>query len=180
MSFVLEQGNALSNALDQYLEGKYSASQIVKDFSPEFVVNWLVNERRYKQEVLAHEVILRKNLRFAEKANRRKRNQIKHLNKKFWEARGRKEINVFLDRLSEEDMIESKETVNHPTHYGGDTQHEVIKCLEAWGLERDALLWNVVKYISRAGKKGGSLEDLKKAAWYLNRRITKLENREEK
>lgn len=44
--------------------------------------------------------------------------------------------------------------VNHPSHYGGDTAHETIKCLEAWGLEGDALLWNAAKYISRAGKKG--------------------------
>lgn len=67
--------------------------------------------------------------------------------------------------------------VDHPTHYGGDAPHETIKCLEAWGLESDALLWNAVKYISRAGKKKSSdtLTDLKKAAWYLARRIDKLE-----
>ncbi len=64
--------------------------------------------------------------------------------------------------------------VNHPTHYGGDTPHETIKCLSAWGLESDALLWNVVKYVSRAGKKGSLVEDLEKAAWYLARRIESL------
>jgi hypothetical protein len=68
-----------------------------------------------------------------------------------------------------------KETVNHPSHYGGDTPHETIKCLKAWGLDSDALLWNAVKYISRAGKKGDLLEDLKKAQFYLNRRIADLE-----
>jgi hypothetical protein len=36
------------------------------------------------------------------------------------------------------------EAVDHPAHYGGDTQHETIKCLEAWDLESDALLWNAV------------------------------------
>jgi hypothetical protein len=36
--------------------------------------------------------------------------------------------------------------VNGPAHYGGkDNPHEVIKCLEAWGLEKDALVWNAVK-----------------------------------
>ena len=64
--------------------------------------------------------------------------------------------------------------VNHPAHYGGDTEHEVIKCLEAWGLESDALLWNTVKYIARAGRKGQYLEDLKKARFYLDRRIQKV------
>ncbi len=81
------------------------------------------------------------------------------------------------------------EAVEHPSHYGGDTPHEVIKCLEAWGLENDAMLWNAVKCIARAGKKGPrakaldnppmhrlwKLEDLKKAAWYLARRIKSLE-----
>lgn len=71
----------------------------------------------------------------------------------------------------------SKESVNHPVHYGGDVPHETVKCLEAWGLESDALLWNAVKYISRAGKKGPELEDLRKALWYLQRRITKLEEK---
>ena len=69
----------------------------------------------------------------------------------------------------------SKETVNHPAHYGGDVPHETWKCLRAWGLETDALLWNAVKYISRAGKKGDKLEDLKKAQWYLNKRIGLME-----
>lgn len=67
------------------------------------------------------------------------------------------------------------ESVNHPSHYGGDTAHETIKCLQAWGLESDALLWNAVKYISRAGKKGSALEDLKKSSFYLDRRIKSLE-----
>lgn len=69
------------------------------------------------------------------------------------------------------------EKVNHPTHYGGDTPHEVVKCLEAWGLESEALLWNAVKYIARAGKKGDFLEDLRKAMWYLEKRIEREEAR---
>ena len=66
--------------------------------------------------------------------------------------------------------------MHHPSHYGGDVQHETVKCLNAWGLESDALLWNAAKYISRAGKKNDLLEDLKKARWYIDRRITELEN----
>jgi hypothetical protein len=64
--------------------------------------------------------------------------------------------------------------VDHPSHYGGDVPHEVYKCLSAWGLESDALLWNAVKYIARAGKKGDVKEDLEKARWYLTRRIESL------
>lgn len=66
---------------------------------------------------------------------------------------------------------EKKETVNHPLHYGGDTEHEVFKCLRAWGLVANAYLWNTVKYIARAKTKGRYLEDLKKARWYLTQEI---------
>jgi hypothetical protein len=64
------------------------------------------------------------------------------------------------------------EAVNHPDHYGGDTPYEAIKVIEAWGL--GFCLGNTVKYISRAGKKdpGKEIEDLEKACWYLQRRIT--------
>ena len=80
-------------------------------------------------------------------------------------------------KVPEQEMARKpeKEAVNHPSHYGGDVPHEVVKCLEAWGLESDALLWNAVKYISRAKKKWSTLEDLKKARWYLDRRIAQLE-----
>jgi len=72
----------------------------------------------------------------------------------------------------------SKEMVNGPAHYGGvDNPYEVIKVCEAWELDQDAYLFNVVKYVARAGKKDESkeLEDLKKAAFYLNRKIKNLE-----
>ena len=65
--------------------------------------------------------------------------------------------------------------VNHPSHYGGeDNPYEAIKVIEAWKL--DFSLGNVIKYISRAGKKNPSLvEDLKKARWYMDRFISNLE-----
>jgi hypothetical protein len=68
------------------------------------------------------------------------------------------------------------EAINHPQHYGGDTQYEAIKVIEAWGL--DFCLGNTVKYISRAGKKDPdkTIEDLKKAQWYLERKIIQLQS----
>lgn len=74
-------------------------------------------------------------------------------------------------------MMEQKEMVNNPEHYGGaENVYEVVKVCEAWGLDKDAYLFNVVKYIGRAGKKESDkeLQDLKKAAWYLNRRIENI------
>jgi len=64
--------------------------------------------------------------------------------------------------------------VNHPDHYGGaENPYEAIKVIEAWQL--GFCLGNTVKYIARAGKKTNAVEDLKKAAWYLQREIERLE-----
>lgn len=74
--------------------------------------------------------------------------------------------------------ISSYESVNHPQHYGGeDNPYEVIKVVEA--LEMDFHLGNVFKYIARAGKKetDKELQDLKKALWYLDRKIQLLEGK---
>lgn len=68
------------------------------------------------------------------------------------------------------------ELVDHPQHYGGeDDPYEAIKVIEAWKL--GFCLGNVVKYVSRAGHKDSTklVEDLKKAAWYLNREIERME-----
>ena len=73
--------------------------------------------------------------------------------------------------------IRSRESVNHPDHYGGkDNPYEAIKVIEAWDLGFN--LGNLVKYVSRAGKKDSSMElqDLEKAKWYLDREISRLKN----
>jgi hypothetical protein len=66
--------------------------------------------------------------------------------------------------------------VNSPAHYaeGRDPAHEPINVIEAWDL--GFCLGNAVKYISRAGRKDPAkeIEDLRKAAWYLDRRIKDL------
>ena len=63
----------------------------------------------------------------------------------------------------------TKDAIN-PDHYkvGGV---ETIDFIEAKALNYN--LGNVIKYVSRAGHKGDTLEDLKKAAWYLAREIAK-------
>jgi hypothetical protein len=64
--------------------------------------------------------------------------------------------------------------VNHPPHYksGGI---ETIDFIEAKDL--NYRLGNVVKYVSRAGRKNSDpVEDLQKAAWYLQREIEARKN----
>lgn len=68
--------------------------------------------------------------------------------------------------------------VNHPEHYQSATGLEAITVIEAFFLE-DAHLANVFKYIAREGKKGTSIQDLRKARWYLNRAIDRREAVEE-
>jgi hypothetical protein len=71
----------------------------------------------------------------------------------------------------------AKHSPLRPVHYGGDGNvYEVFNVLEAWGLDKDFYLGNVIKYIARAGKKDKSkeLEDLEKAEVYLKRRIAEL------
>jgi hypothetical protein len=66
--------------------------------------------------------------------------------------------------------------VNHPDHY---TQHpsgvECITVVEHMSFN----VGNAVKYLWRAGLKGSKLDDLRKAAWYVNREIERLEGASE-
>lgn len=72
----------------------------------------------------------------------------------------------------EEDFeLEKKESVNHPSHYNEGI--EAIDIIESWNLNFS--LGNAIKYILRAPYKSNTLEDLRKAKWYINREIEKLE-----
>lgn len=63
--------------------------------------------------------------------------------------------------------------VNHPSNYT-DGKIEVIDYIEDKDL--GFCLGNAVKYISRAGKKDQNkeVEDLQKAAWYIQRKIEQI------
>jgi hypothetical protein len=68
-----------------------------------------------------------------------------------------------------------------PEYYRpGNGSIEAIDVIEAWGL--GFCLGNVVKYVARAGLKGGTAEDcisdLRKARWYLERHIARVEGRD--
>ena len=65
----------------------------------------------------------------------------------------------------------------NPAHYKSG-ELEVIDIIEEFGFGHGFRLGNVIKYVLRAGRKGSSLEDLKKARWYLQREIENLENAE--
>ena len=66
------------------------------------------------------------------------------------------------------------DNVNHPDHYNHG-KIEVIDFIE--DKELGFHLGNAVKYISRAGRKNPdkTVEDLRKAVWYINRQIQRWE-----
>jgi len=68
----------------------------------------------------------------------------------------------------------SEQEFQKAPHYNS-SDYEVIDVLQAWGLHEDAYLWNVVKYIARHKHKGRPLADLKKALYYLNKKVNELE-----
>ena len=73
-------------------------------------------------------------------------------------------------------LVPAEDVVNHPSHYT-DGKIEVIDFIEDKQLNFN--LGNVVKYVSRAGRKKSkgksmedkALEDLKKARFYIEREI---------
>jgi hypothetical protein len=68
--------------------------------------------------------------------------------------------------------VMSEYRVINPRHYQSHPSGvEAIVIAEHFNF----CLGNVIKYIWRAGQKGGALEDLKKARWYLGREIERLE-----
>lgn len=101
---------------------------------------------------------------------KREKNSAKEGKARFNSPRSRL-INDLFQVKKAMDAIEAKaDVVNHPPHYtaGGV---ETLDFIEAKDL--NYRLGNVVKYVVRCGKKANSdpVQDLEKAAFYLNREI---------
>lgn len=83
------------------------------------------------------------------------------------------DLPVSIFETSDDDRVILPDPINHPPHYNHGII-EPIDVIEDWKLPYH--LGNAVKYIARAGHKTEDpREDLKKAAWYLNRYIEKEE-----
>jgi len=62
--------------------------------------------------------------------------------------------------------------VDHPKHY--NSHPSGVECIDV--VEHMPFnVGNAIKYLWRADHKGASIEDLKKAAWYINREIERRE-----
>jgi hypothetical protein len=72
------------------------------------------------------------------------------------------------------DGCTAHDPINHPRHY---TSHPSgVECITITE-HLNFCLGNAVKYIWRAGEKGAAVEDLKKARWYIDREIRRLESK---
>lgn len=69
----------------------------------------------------------------------------------------------------------SKEDKTNPSHYRSHPSG--IECIQITE-HYDFCIGNAIKYLWRNGLKGGesSADDLKKAIWYINRKLEGLEN----
>ena len=68
-------------------------------------------------------------------------------------------------------MNKDSDIINHPNHYTSHSSGvECITITEGFNFN----VGNAIKYLWRAGLKGGEVEDLKKAAWYVNREIKRI------
>lgn len=65
--------------------------------------------------------------------------------------------------------------VSHPSHYTEGRKYEPRKVIADWRLNFN--LGNAVKYVSRAGRKGDKIEDLRKAIQYIKFEIEELEEK---
>lgn len=64
------------------------------------------------------------------------------------------------------------EQVNHPKHYNSNPSGvEAITVIEHMSFN----VGNAMKYLWRADHKNSTVQDLKKAAWYINREIQRIQ-----
>ena len=82
---------------------------------------------------------------------------------------GVSEVPVTLYEMMEQTAQEAPDMVNHPPHY---TSHPSgVECIQVTE-HMNFCLGNAVKYVWRADSKNG-VEDLRKAAWYIEREIAR-------
>lgn len=71
-------------------------------------------------------------------------------------------------------VLAPKPDAINPPHYK-ELSPEPIDVIEGWSLNYHR--GQVIKYVSRAGRKEDEIADLRKARWYLDREIERLEGK---
>jgi len=75
--------------------------------------------------------------------------------------------------------MQMTDLVNHPPHYMAGAMEAIDVIEDVVVRAPDAVVgglqWQTLKYLLRLWDKGNAFQDAKKARWYLDRLITKLE-----
>jgi hypothetical protein len=66
----------------------------------------------------------------------------------------------------------SDDPINHPKHYTSDPSG--IECIDVVE-HRNFNTGCAIKYLWRSGLKDAQIQDLRKAIWYINREIARIE-----
>jgi hypothetical protein len=73
-----------------------------------------------------------------------------------------------------------KDSINHPAHYTSSRAKcecgRTIECIDV-ARHQNFNIGNIIKYLWRCDQKGDALENLKKAAWYLQDEINRRTNK---
>lgn len=85
-----------------------------------------------------------------------------------------KGIATYLHQTCDPAIAIKPDPVHRPAHYRRGP-YELMDVLEAWGLHKDGHLLQAAQYIFRCKYKGTEREDLEKAKWYIERRITTID-----
>lgn len=101
-------------------------------------------------------------------------------NGNYVEARSVKKSMISLNsEFSKPNHLPNIDNINSPAHYASGSV-ECIEALESLGIAKDFCRGNAIKYLWRCESKGSTVEDLKKAQWYLARLIQLIEKEQKK
>ena len=78
----------------------------------------------------------------------------------------------------QQSRTEITQEIDKPTHYQSKSGRDVIDWCEDFGIMRNAYVFNIFKYLSRAGRKNNNseLQDALKARVYLDRYIRSIQD----
>lgn len=86
-------------------------------------------------------------------------------------------FNVSIKTTEGGGSVDEFDVISRPSHYTDGRKYEPRKVIHDWGLNFN--LGNAVKYLSRAGRKGDKVEDLRKAIQYIEFEIEELEEKKD-
>ena len=165
----MTEANKIRRLLAKGKTAQEIAAQLKTKVNRVYTVKWLDAKKQKSSKIIKAVQETKAAMDALEKPRRKRRITRKQLLKELKPG-----LNALFGLEYKKYEAPTPDIVNHPPHYksGGV---ETIDFIEAKDL--NYRLGNVVKYVARAGKKATDpVQDLEKAAWYLQREITARKN----